>query len=102
MVAQSINEVDAGLQGVEVTVGNAPVMVESLGEQLVVPENAASLTLMNAYDEPALVLSKTDVVVLAVAGMFFIGGLGLFAVTIGMYTKLNVGISPRRRSEQYL
>jgi hypothetical protein len=102
MVAQSISEVDAGLQGIEVTVGNTPVTSGYSEAPLTAPQNADAMTIVNGYDEPALVLSKTDVVVLAVAGMFFIGGLGLFAITIGMYAKLNVGISPRRRSEQYL
>jgi hypothetical protein len=93
LVAQQINEVEAQMQGATLAIGNA-VQASSTSNQL---ESAPSAN----FDEPMIVLSKADVFILAAAGVFFIAGLALFAMTVGMYARLNTRLSPGR-SGQYI
>jgi hypothetical protein len=95
LVAQQINEVEARMQGATLSIGeNANIQTASVSTQ---PEVARSTN----FEEPMIVLSKADVLILAAAGVFFIAGLALFAMTVGMYARLNTRLSPRR-SGQYL
>lgn len=90
LIAQSINEVDARLQGASVTVG-AIVPVETMSAN----EQTANL-FTSALDEPMIVLTRADVLVLAASGIFFIVGLALFTMTIRMYSRMNVQPAARR------
>jgi hypothetical protein len=83
------------MQGMTLAIGeNAAVPAAEVSSQ---PEVAPSTN----FDEPMIVLSKADVFILAAAGVFFIAGLALFAMTVGMYARLNTRLSPGR-SGQYV
>lgn len=93
MIAQRINEVEARLQGTMITVGeNATTLATSTSAEPVVSSD---------FDEPMIVLSKADVLVLAAAGVFFIAGLALFVLTMTMYARMNTQVA-LRRSGQYI
>jgi hypothetical protein len=95
LVAQQINEVEARMQGMTLSSGdNVAPQNTSVSAQ---PEVAPSTN----FEEPVIVLSKADVFILAAAGVFFIAGLALFAMTVGMYTRLNTRLS-LGRSGQYI
>jgi hypothetical protein len=95
LIAQQINEVEARMQGMAIAIGEnvaAPTTSSAVQPQVASNSN---------FDEPVIVLSKGDVLVLAAAGVFFISGLALFVMTIGMYARLNNRLSVLR-SEQYI
>jgi len=91
-IAERVNEVDASVEGMSVTVGAA-------GAQTASEVSSGTVTSVT-YEEPMVVLTRSDVVVLVAAAVFFFAGLGLFTMTIAMYAKL--GAQTRRRSESYL
>jgi hypothetical protein len=94
-IAQKVNEVEAHVQGAAITVSqNAPATVSSVSER-------PASTTINPYDEPMIVLTKSDVLVLAAASLFFIAGLALFTMTIGFYSRMNVRPASRR-SRQFV
>jgi hypothetical protein len=95
LVAQQINEVEARMQGMTLGIG------ETVAAPVAAPNVQEGTLPDTTFDEPMIVLSKADVFILAAAGVFFIAGLALFAMTVGMYARLNTRLSPRR-SGQYI
>ncbi len=95
LIAQRINEVEVQMQGMTLSVAaNAASQPAAISTQ-------SEVTTNSDYEEPMIVLSKADVLILAAAGVFFIAGLALFAMTVGMYTRLNTRLGSRR-SGQYI
>ncbi len=93
LVAQSITEVNARLQGASIVVGeSAPAETTTASAQFVSP-------FASTLNEPMIVLTKADVLVLAASGIFFIVGLTLFMMTVRMYSRLNVRPVARRSGQ---
>jgi hypothetical protein len=97
MVAQRINEVDASMQGATLSISPNAVadpQIAAISAPAVVP-------LTSGGQEQVIVLSKGDVLVLAAASVFFLAGLVLFAMTVGMYSRMSTRPASRR-SGQYV
>jgi len=97
MVAQRINEVNATMQGATLSISpNAEPAPQTV--PVSVP---AAVSAVDRVEEQMIVLSKADVLILAAASVFFIAGLVLFSMTIGMYSRMNTR-PPSRRTGQYV
>jgi hypothetical protein len=90
LIAQRINEVEARMEGMalSITANDAP--------QIVAVSAQPEVRTGSNIEEPMIVLSRADVVILAAAGAFFIAGLALFTMTVGMYARLNMRLGSRR------